>query len=424
MEKKGSRKAWLITIVCILAGAMFAFGLQKVPPVMGLVIPYFQIGNAQAATLISVCSLMGVIMAVPAGALVLRFGPRVVGIAALVITFAGNVTGALCTSYDMLLVTRVIEGIGFGCVNVICPVVIEKWFSQEKRGLPMAIWSCWMSFGILFAFNIANLACNFNDISSWHNLWWVSAALFVIVLVLFILIVRMPKEDSSQKAAKAAEAAARPKAKFADGIKSPATWLLGICFAVFSFGIQVLITFSPSYSVSLGIDMETANSFTGLLSVGCIVGGFVMGFILNKFARRRLTVLMVSMVCTAIVFALIFSYQASWVVAFMLVGGFVLQMVPACAFSLAPDTTMNPKTMGVVMGVVIILENLGAVVGGPVVGGLLDMGGFGTATVFLIGLGVFGIVMNVVYNLVQRKLYAQQVALVANSATEQETAGK
>lgn len=87
----------------------------------------------------------------------------------------------------MMLVSRVIEGIGLMFLGTIGPAAVAQSYSDRKRGVAMGILMCYMSFGQILALNIAPV---FATISSWKNFWWMNAAVGIVALVLWVIFIR------------------------------------------------------------------------------------------------------------------------------------------------------------------------------------------------------------------------------------------
>jgi MFS family permease len=332
----------------------------------------------------------------------------------------------------MLLITRLIEGIGFGLIGVIAPAIIAACFPPEKRGLPMSIWSCWVPIGILFIFNSANLFIPAGDpgaftpevmASAWKGVWWLINGLLAGVLALFILVIKVPETPPHPQG----EAGGAPPS-FIDVLKSVPAWCLAIIFLIFAMGVGALTTFAPTYiqsvpthlvnGVEVGFTPQEANMYSGLfLTIGMITGGIVMGIALNALAKYRSIILIVGAALTAVAFYFIFEFTGSMILGFMLVGGFIFQMLPATIFTVGPEAAPSPPTIGLTMGLIILGQNTGGL-GPGILSSIMARPGdpeFAAAgyfdwhvgTIILVVLGVVATVMSVVYYFAKKKQAAK-----------------
>jgi MFS family permease len=154
--------AWIILAVVFLASVAAPLNLFKVPPVMPMLIDAFHMDISNAAWLMSIFAVTGLILAIPAGYIMQRFGPKATGLISVGFVVAGSVIGAISATAASLLLSRFIEGVGMGLIGVVGPAAIAMWFPAEARGLPMGVWSTWVPVGNIVMFNAAPvLARNF-----------------------------------------------------------------------------------------------------------------------------------------------------------------------------------------------------------------------------------------------------------------------
>jgi predicted MFS family arabinose efflux permease len=104
------RKAWAVTIVVFGASVVIAANRFKVPPVLSVLMDHLQVDMVTGGWLMSVYSVAGVILAIPAALLLSRLGLKVTGLVALGRAAVGAVAGALSTDAATLLLSGMIEG--------------------------------------------------------------------------------------------------------------------------------------------------------------------------------------------------------------------------------------------------------------------------------------------------------------------------
>jgi MFS family permease len=142
-----STTAWLILAVLLLFSIAAPLNQFKVPPIMPILMQALNLSVSGAGMLMSVFAITGLILALPSGFILQRTGFRTTGIIAGGSMVLGAALGALSQSNSMLLLSRVIEGVGTGFMAVLAPALIAQWFAAEKRGTAMGIWSAWVPMG-------------------------------------------------------------------------------------------------------------------------------------------------------------------------------------------------------------------------------------------------------------------------------------
>lgn len=383
--RKSSTTGWVVTLVGILAAVAIAINMFKVPPTMGLLMEDLGIGPALGGWLMTVPTITGLILALPSGSLTDKFGPKKVGLFAIVSAVVGSLMGTFMPTIELLLVSRFIEGLSFALIGVAVPALISMWFSPEKSGVPMTIWSGWVPIGMLAIFTGANLFIAADDPGTWTNVWWVSTVLLAIAAVLYAIFVKAPEGYTPEDA---------PKVSLIEGMKSPATWLLAVIFAMFAFIMYAVSTFAPTYCMQeLGFSIEDSNLYSSLITVGMILGVVIMSPVLNKVVKlkSRLWLLVASMVLTALIAILAFNVPPSMAVAVMLITGIVLQLVPAVIWPVAPVAAVAPMYIGTTFGVIALGRSIGGF-GNASIGTLIETSGWGAAIMVLVGIGVIGVI--------------------------------
>ena len=149
------RYAWVILFVAFMASVAAPLNQFKVPPLMPVLMEGFQLTLSQTGMLMSVFALTGLILALPAGVIIQKLGPRTAGLIAVGSLAIGSTLGAIAGSAGLLLFSRVIEGVGMGLIAVVAPASIAMWFPREKQGVPMGLWATWVPVGSLIMFNLA-----------------------------------------------------------------------------------------------------------------------------------------------------------------------------------------------------------------------------------------------------------------------------
>lgn len=380
-------KAWLVTTIVYLAGITLMMEQYKVGPTMNLLIDQLHISVATGGWLVSVFAVTGMILAIPAGGLLAKLGPKKTGILALICTLAGNFLGVAAATAPILLLSRVIEGIGVGLIGVVGPGAITMWFPPEKRGLPMGIWSTWVSVAVIVIYNSTNaIAPSYG----WRGVWWLTAIVATVVLCLYILFVSAPTQNEKNTTSEASI----ERVSLAESFKSSKTWLLCLVFIVYSAVCTIYLSFMPTYTTqTLGLSMAQSNLYTSFGTLGMIVGGIVMGAFLGR-AKNLEMVLTTSMILTGVIMFFAFQLPSAGVVMpFMIIGGVLLGLLPPVVFTLAPETALSPQLAGMAIAIVILGQNVGVFIGPSAIGAIVAASGaWGSATLPLTITSIIGVI--------------------------------
>ena len=85
----------------------------------------------------SLFGLPGIIISIPGGIFADVYGPKRVGVIALIITFSGSLLVALGKSFLLLIIGRVISGIGGLTISIVAPQALSRWFASKDLGKAM-----------------------------------------------------------------------------------------------------------------------------------------------------------------------------------------------------------------------------------------------------------------------------------------------
>jgi predicted MFS family arabinose efflux permease len=367
------RQAWSVMLAIFLAGIIAAINSFKVPPVLSSVLSDLHVDMVTGGWLMSVSSVAGLVLAIPAALLLARLGPRITGMVALACTVTGAIVGALAPNAMTLLLGRVIEGISLSLISILAPAVISMWFEPRERGLPMGLWSAWVPIGNVIIFNTAHLLA---DPLGWRAVWWFGACLALGALAILSLVVTAPPQSASPQRTQ--------PVSFGTMLLNPSTWLLALAFGTFSFSLIGFNSWAPSFLTSaLHVDTASASFYASLMFLAAIPANILAGWILGRL-KNRYALLPASFLITGILFFWSFRLGSMpIVVPYMIALGFVSNFIPTSAFTLAPETMPRVEFAGLALAILNMGSNLGSLTGPPILGAIFSTGQWTDGSTFL-----------------------------------------
>lgn len=392
--------SWIIALICIYTALICAATRFKVAPTMVVLMTEFGVGTSMGSWLMSTSTLVGIIFAIPVGPLLLKFGPRNLTIFSLAVSLVATIAGTLCISFVPLLITRFFEGTGVALATICLPAIISQWFPKEKLGLPMALFSCWIGLGILLISNVSEPLMQ--AFGSWHAVWWFCAVLQGSALILFVLFVHPKMTDDSVNKRRGHDISLGTRKDYVEAVRNGRAWAIILVMLIFAAGAGSILTFASTYmTLELGMDAGQANGTVSIMTMAMISGGLMMGCILTRFEKKWRAVFLISALLTALVFTTEFMFTVATALPYMVVGGIILQMLPAACFAMIPVSTDNPAVVGVLMANFTFFENLGAALGPAITGVLVekspDVFVWSNATPFLTALGILAVIFAGLY---------------------------
>lgn len=379
-------RAWVVAIVAIIASILISVNNNKLPATASLVLPALGIDTGALSTLMSLNGYVGFVLAFVAATIIMKFGSKKSTLMVLACALVGAVISAFAQSYELLVVGRLIEGVGYACIGTVVPVLVSEWFPPSKRGVPMGIFSVWVPLGSMFIMGTSGFFFNTADPSSYHNVFWFVVVLMAIITVIWVVAVRNPQhsylEDETDPNA--------PKPKVSEGFKSLSCWIAMIAFAAFSLGTACVMNFETLYMVqTMGMDQAAANGMLNIANIAVVIGGVGIGFVLNavKSNSGRLAILAVSSAVLGVCFALAYTVGGAMLTPWLIVFGLSNGIVPAIFFTMVAEIAPRPELASVSS----TLMSCGQCVGGilfAAVGAVVATAGWGACTGLLVAVGV------------------------------------
>ncbi|WP_436860767.1 DHA2 family efflux MFS transporter permease subunit [Staphylococcus caeli] len=121
---------------------------------------------------------------VPASSYLIKwFSTKSLIIFGILLSLLGVVIGAMAPNFALLLLGRIIQALGTGILLPIMVTVLMLIFPIEKRGAVMGIMGLVITAGPALGPTLSGIIIS---ASSWHYIFWISAVLYLIVLVIAI----------------------------------------------------------------------------------------------------------------------------------------------------------------------------------------------------------------------------------------------
>lgn len=376
----------------------------KIVPILGQITETVGVSSADVSWLMSVFTVAGIILAIPAGGLISKFGPKKVVTVVVAAMICGNIIGAFSlTNFPLLLLSRIIEGCSFAFVSIAGIVFINMWYPDKNTGLFVGIFMTFASIASVIALNTALPITASLGLAS---VWWIVAGISVVFEILFILIVK-------EAAPAAGEGGPAPKASIAPILRNGRVICMALVAMTIGFILYFYLNNYPTvFTAVYGLDPASANlygSFNGMFGIPfCIVGGFII----DRLGMKGTPIFMiVSYVCLAV---------ACFITTSLTPDLFILHTLLTAAFPgliltsynyIVPLSVGNPIQIGYGVGFVNVLYNVGIFIGSPIVLYAVEgTGSWGIASTVLGVVAIFGLLCVVGYMILAKKAAANQPA--------------
>lgn len=286
-----SRKnSWVIFAILMLTGIIINISQLKIVPVQAEVSELLNIDLTKTALLTSIFTIAGIILSIPGTTLMRKLKVRQLLLCLMGCLLVGNLIGTFTSSFSVMFVSRVIEGISCALIVPVGLSCIVAIFDSKSAGLATGIFSVANPVANILVMNGALALVTATG--TLQTLWWTISALAVICMVLTVIFV--PTLASEQKAATEVPASApghAPQTSLVAAYKNGPLLLLCLSMFFLSFVLLGLVTCYPVIFQSYGLSVEMSNFYTSLSGLFGIPLGFICGALLSKIRKPFLLAL-------------------------------------------------------------------------------------------------------------------------------------
>lgn len=393
-KKYQPRVAWMALIGGLLIYFVNSAAQYKVPPIMIDLNNALGLTMVQSGWLMSVMSLLGLILAIPAGFIIMKLGVRWATVLAAAFQLLGSLIGTFATGFEIMMVGRALEGVALGLCNVTGFAVVAAFFPPEKRGLPNALNTACFTVSV---FMMMNIAVPIYDAFDWQGVWWfINILSLLALLAAFFFIPSKDKEVDFDSTG--SDNAPKEKINYKILLSNPSVYIVAIVFVVFNIGFYGISTYMPTYLVEgVGADQATANLAVSWQSLIGLPAAIIVGILLDKtkVAKRKYIagiVMIMLAVCYAVAFKMPSVETATFLLIFM---GFICTFVPVSLYTIGPDIIPKAAYAAIILAIVTFGQNLGMTLGPLVVGYIVDAAG-GVWSACALPMGILALIGGVI----------------------------
>lgn len=306
--------------LALLALALGGFGIGLTEFVIAGLLPEvaadFRVDEATAGWLISGYALSVAVGAIGLTAAVTRFNRKHVLTALMVLFIAGNLVSALATTYDAMLVGRILAALTHGAFFGIGSVVAADLVAPDRRAGAIALMFAGLTSANVLGVPLGTLL---GQQLGWRSTFWAITAIGVVALVGMATLVPSQPVDREGAGLRGEVGAFRSGQVWL----SLAVTMLGFggMFGAFSYIAYTLTEVSGFASASVPWLLV-------LFGGGLFAGNWLGGRAADRSVPRTLAVVLVGLTAVLAVFALTAGSSGLTVVMLVLMGGFGFATVP------------------------------------------------------------------------------------------------
>lgn len=358
MKSDSRFRSWiLIAVVLLLFGTAVAASQYKVPVIMTQITQQFGMTDSSASWLMSIFTFVGIILAIPTGALAKKFGPKILLIAASAILLVGSIIGIAATDGTTLIVSRGVEGVAFILVTICGPLAVQKYVAPEKIGSATGIWALWVCLGSVVGGVVTPTV---SATLGFVGVWMVYAVFAAIFAVLVAVVVKF-NDGAPDSPVQASSEQVEPKVSYAELFK-PNTLLYFAGFLLFNMVLLAMLSFSPTWMQIQGIDPTLSGFLSTLPMLLAVISSPLFGSLSDKLGRCKPLYIIALLSMGPCAFLLLTGTGMQlWIGAVIM--GLVGMGVPVICLTAYPKVLGKPELMSIGMGFLMLIQSLGQFLG-------------------------------------------------------------
>jgi MFS family permease len=371
---------WLAIANVVFAGIAVALHVGKATIALPELQREFGRSLESLSWIISAFPFIGVFGGIAAGQLVRRWGDRRLLSLGLVIVSLASFAGATQHDFTGLIATRVIEGIGFVIVVVAAPTLLTRLVAPQQRNLVFSIWSTFMPAGMAISLFFGP------HFAGWQQSWIAGGILTLLAALL------LPFTTPRGVLTTATATTLRLRQALLSIIRARQPLLLALIFTTYNLQFFAVMAFLPIFLMQrIGLTLVAASGVSAAVIAVNILGNLFAGVLLSRGvkARNLLTIASLLMGLAGASVFLSVTPNAMLIplcLLFSAIGGMLPATILAATPAAAPEPTLIPLSLGLVMQGIY----LGQVIGPIVLSTLVVYAGWSAPSALVLAAAVLG----------------------------------
>lgn len=365
-------RAWIIWLLSALF-MFYKYALEVSPSVMNTTLMQaFDINGAALGNLAASYFYAYLLLQIPAGLLLDKFGPRKTTTLAIVLCALGGLVFAKADNLLVASIGRFLTGAGAAFAAVNCLKLIANWFPSRQFAFMAGLM---MTMAMLGAVGGQAPLSGFIDAFDWRHAMEIIAIAGLILAALFYLIVR-DKAPDHQRMKNLSSPSISLWSSLRRILKNSQAWWLS---AYSGFAFAPVMIFGGLWGVSFlteafSLDKNTAAQSVSMIFVGFAIGAPVFGWFSDWIERRRIVMFWGTLISLLSITTLIYAPGVSYFFATFLLFlfGFSISSFLLC-FTMIREISI-PILAATAIGFMNAFDALFGAFSDPLTGFFLDIG--------------------------------------------------
>jgi sugar phosphate permease len=344
------------------------------------------ISNTQAGWLMALFFIAYTIFQLPSGFLGDRFGPRKALTWGAVISIAGNLIFSQATSFGILSLGQLVNGLGQAMGWTSSLKLIVSWFPRSRRATAIGLFATCVTGGSSFGIRLSGLL---GDHLGWRSSFIIPPALMAMVTLLFWLMVKdNPREkglpDFDDEIYLERQIENDPRSRLSLVLTNRILWsvaLVYFCFVYVQFGCLVWI---PSFlKEGYAMSVDRASTISALVLLPGVFASPLAGYLSDHyFGGKRKPLILMGMFFLALATFLLSREVSITLAAGLLAIVGLMIIMPDVLLAAYPSDILSRKLSATGMGFLTTFTSIAGIITTPLSGKIIDLFDSYTAVFF------------------------------------------
>jgi len=157
-------------------------------------------------------------------------------------------------------------------------------------------------------------------------------------------------------------------------LRNGSLWLVSLAFGLFNLAYIGSITFLPTYlNTARDVSLPVASEWIGVGAVVSMISAPLAGIVSDRLRSRKIPYV-VGLVLTAVAAPLLVVFTGGGLIAVVALQGFAAGFVAPNIFAAAVEVVADEHLGGLAMGVVMVGQNAGQLLGPALIGLIVESG--------------------------------------------------
>ena len=346
-------------------------------PIIPLLKTDLGISNTQAGFLMALFFISYTIFQLPSGFLGDRFGPRKVLTWGAVISIAGNLIFSQATSFGILSLGQLVNGLGQSMGWTSSLKLIVSWFPRSRRATAIGLFATCVTGGSSVGIRLSGLL---GDHLGWRSSFIIPPVLMAMVSLLFWLMVKdNPGEkglpDFDDEIVLERQIENDPRSRLSLVLTNRILWsvaLVYFCFVYVQFGCLVWI---PSFlKEGYAMTVDRASTISALVLIPGVFASPLAGFLSDHYfgGKRKPLILMGMLILALSTFLLSRDVSITLAAGLLAIVGLMIIM-PDVLLAAYPSDILSRKLSATGMGFLTTFTSIAGIITTPLSGKILDI---------------------------------------------------